>query len=178
MPALMKRLLTLIMVFFVAVANSGCALSLKQEIRTESATETEIAGAYSLVLYGARHGNDLESVAILAKDDAPYTIVPYAPAFDYRIMKHLDAKDALARGKAFVSFHPAFSQAQLARIADSSGRVIGYEIRPIYHAFTFGISDVLDIFYWRSDDKVFVKMRLKEEVENKIMGGAGVHDHR
>ena len=164
---------SIIMLLFLAAAISSCGLSLKQEIQTESATGAEISGMYSLILYGGRHGNDLESVAILAREDAPYTIVPYAREFDYKIIKHVPAKEALAKAYKFVSFHPAFSQTQLARIVDSSGRVLGYEIRPLYAPYTYGLSDVLDIYYWKKDDKVFVKMRLKEEIENKIISGGG-----
>ncbi len=166
------------MAFFIAVVSSGCGLSLKQEIRTESAAEKEVSGVYSLILYGGRTGEDMETAAILDREDDSYTIVPYAPDFDYRIIKHLPAKEALADAYRFVSFHPSFSHAQLARIVDSSGAVIGYEVRPLYMTFTYGLSDVLDISYWRRGEKVFVKVKLKEAIERMLMEGGGGRGHR
>src|SRR5208283_5461037 len=154
----LKHLAPAVLLLFFAVVVTACGISLKQEIRTEDASEKEITGTYSLILYSAMHEGDLETLAILAKEDSPYTIVPYAPEFDYKIIKHMPAKDALAEAFSFTSRHPDFSRAQLARIVDSSGRVIGYEIRPLYRAFRYGSPDVLDIHYWRKGDKVFVKI--------------------
>jgi hypothetical protein len=174
----LKRLLPAIMAFFIAVVSSGCALSLKREIRTEDAADNEVSGTYSLILYGGRHGNDLETVAILDREDDSYTIVPYTPDFDYRIIKHLPAKEALVYSYRFVGFHPSFSRAQLARIVNSSGAVIGYEIRPLYMRFTYGLADVLDISYWRKGEEVFVKMKLKQSIEMMIMDGGDGRGHR
>ena len=161
-----KHLLPPILVlFFALVVTAGCGLSLKQEIRTEDASEKEIAGTYSLILYGGTYGNDLATVAILAKEDSPYTIIPYAPEYDYKIIKHLPAKEALAEAFSFTSRHPDFYRAQLARIVDSSGGVLGYEIRPLYRAVTLGDPDRLDIYYWKKGDKVFVRMWVLQKAE-------------
>ncbi len=135
-------------------------VSLKHEIQTEDASEKEITGTYSLILYGGIYANALETLAILAKEDSPYTIEPYAPDFDYKVIKHLSAEEALARAFNFTGRNPDFSRVQLARIVDSSGRIIGYEVRPLYFGFTFGAPDLLNIYYWRKGNKVFVKMRL------------------
>jgi hypothetical protein len=140
----------------LGVAVAACVLS--QEIRTEDASEKEIAGTYSLIFYGGTYGTDLLTVAILAKEDSPYSIIPYAPEFDYKIKKHMPAKEALAEAISFISRHPEFSRVQIARIVDNSGRVIGYEIRPLYRVFTYGAPDVLNIYYWRKGDNVFVRM--------------------
>jgi len=161
----LKHLLPAVLVLLFSVVVTACGPLLKQEIRTEDASEKEIAGTYSLILYGGTYGNELATVAILAKEDSPYTIVPYAPEFDYKIIKQLPAKEALAEAFSFTSRNPDFSRAQLARIVDNSGSVIGYEIRPLYRPFTYGATDVLYINYWRKHDKVYVRMRVlpKEE---------------
>jgi len=44
---------------------------------TASANPAEISGTYTVLLYGARHSNDLETVAILAKQESPYTFEIY-----------------------------------------------------------------------------------------------------
>ena len=156
MRIVLKNLLPAVLLLCFAVVVTACGLSLQREIRTEDASEKEIAGTYSLILYGGTYWDDLKRVAILAKEDSPYTIVPYAPEFDYKIIKHVPAKEALAGAFSFISQHPDFARAQIARIVDSSGRVIGYEVRPLYMAFTFGDTDLLYIYYWREGDKVFV----------------------
>src|SRR5271157_6235676 len=162
----LKHIMFSVFILAIAVVSSGCASY--QEIRTEDASEKEVAGTYSLILYGGRHGNDLETVAILNKEDAPYEIVPYAPEFDYLIEKHVPAKEALAKAYKFVSFNPYYSRTQLTRIIDSSGSLLGYEIRPLYQPLAYGYYDVLYIDYWRKDGKVFVKMKLIYEVERKL----------
>jgi hypothetical protein len=153
----LKHLLRAVLLLCFAVGATSCS-SLKQDIRTEGASEKEITGTYSLILYGGTYGNDVEAVAILAKEDSLYTIAPYAPEFDYKVIKHVPAKEGLAEAYSFISRHPDFSREQIARIVDSSGRVIGYEVRPLYRAFTFGAPDVLYTYYWRKGDKVFVDM--------------------
>src|SRR5271169_1811926 len=158
----------------IAMVSSGCAPY--QEIRTQDASEKEVAGTYSLILYGGLHGNDLESVAILNKEDAPYEIVPYAPEFEYLIIKHVPAKEALAKAYKFVSFNPYYSRTQVARIIDSSGTLLGYEFRPLYQPFAYGYYDVLYIDYWKKDNRVFVKMHLIYDVERRVRDGSGGKD--
>ncbi len=172
MRTILKHIKLSVLIFFIAVMSSGCGSY--QEIRTLDTSEKEVAGTYSLILYGGRHGNDLETVAILNKEDAPYKIVPYAPEFDYRIIKDVPAKEALAKAYKFVSFNPYFFRTQVTRIVDSSnGALLGYEIRPLYQPLAYGYYDVLYINYWKKDGKVFVKMKLNYELERKLRGGVG-----
>ena len=158
MRILLKHLLQAVLLLSFVFVVTACGLSLQREIRTEDASEKEIAGTYSLILYGREFWGDPKAVAILAKEDSPYTILPYAPEFDYKIIKHVPAKEALAGALTFISRHPDFSRAQIDRIVDGSGRVIGYEVRPLYLAFRYGDPDVLLIYYWREGDKIFVDM--------------------
>jgi len=149
----------LVLGLFCTLVVTACGSLLKQEIRTEDASEQEITGNYNVILYGGIYAKALETVAILSKEDSPYTIVPYAPEFDYKIIKNLPAKDALAVAYDFISRNPNVTRPQLARIIDSSsGRVIGYEVRPLYQPFVYGATDLLNIYYWREGDKVYVRM--------------------
>ncbi len=165
MKTQLKYLLPPVLLLFFAFVLSSCGFSLQHEIRTEDASENEIAGTYSLILYGGIFAKSVETVAILADEDSPYTIEPYAPDYDYKIIKHLPAKEALAHAYSFISRNPDFSRAQTARIVDSTGKLIGYEIRPLYLTFTMGALDVLDIYYWKKGDKVFVRMRFLRKYE-------------
>jgi hypothetical protein len=151
----------------LSMLMAGCA-SLRPNVWTEAARADEVIGAYTLILYGSRHISDVETVAILDKEGDQYTFEPYAPAFDYRVMKGVPAKEALDQAYRFISWHPSFYQARLSRIVDGRGTVIGYEMRPLYEPFTFGFSDVLDINYRISDSTVSVWIRLLPSVERRI----------
>ncbi|MGO9013726.1 MAG: hypothetical protein ACLQF0_01985 [Dissulfurispiraceae bacterium] len=161
----LKHLSSAVLLLFFSFVVTACGFSLKHEIRTEDASEKEITGTYSLILYGGIYARALETVAILADEDSPYTIEPYTPEYDYRIIKRLPAKEALAVAYSFISRNPDFTRAQTARIVDGTGRVIGYEIRPLYLTFTLAAPDIVDIHYWRKGDKVFVRMSLLRKYE-------------
>ncbi|MBF0506673.1 MAG: hypothetical protein HQL09_07545 [Nitrospirae bacterium] len=158
--------------FMLAIAVVGTSCATYQDVRTENASETEVTGTYSLVLYGGTGAQHLEAVAILSKEDAPYTIVPYAPDFEYRIIKHMPAAEALARAYVFIRLHPDVMRTQFTKIVDSSsGALLGYDIRPLYRASSEGYDDVFYIDYWKKGDKVFAKMHLIFQVERRVYGG-------
>ncbi len=148
---------------------NSCA-ALRTNVRTEAARADEVTGTYTLILYGSRNINDLETVALLDKEGDPYTFEPYAPGFDFRVIKGVPAKTALEQAYRFISWDPSFMQAQLSRISDETGTVIGYEMRPLYQPFTFGFSDVLDINYRIKDNKVLVWIKLLPSVERRVEG--------
>ncbi|NWF52637.1 MAG: hypothetical protein HXY47_06090 [Nitrospirae bacterium] len=129
-------------------------------LRTKEAIENEAKGTFSLILYGGRHINDLETVAFLDVGGDYYEFEPYAPEFDYRIKKDISAKDALEEAKKFVSFHNAYWRSQFSKIIDENGNVIGYEIRPLYRPFVYGRDDLIEIYYRTKGKKVIIEIRL------------------
>ncbi|MBF0559579.1 MAG: hypothetical protein HQL08_12465 [Nitrospirae bacterium] len=151
----MKYMMAAVFALLFTVAGSGCA---RQEIRTDNATENEIAGTYSLIVCSDWYGSDLVTVAVLSKEDAPYALVPYGPDFNCSITKHQAAKDALAEAAGIIRRNPDVAGTQLGRITDISGKVLGYEVRPVYRAFRYGSPDIFETFYWRENDKVFFKI--------------------
>jgi hypothetical protein len=124
---------------------------------------------YTLILYGGRHSNDLETIAFLDREGDGYTFEVYAPDFDYRIERGLSSADALRKAKEFVGWHNAFSYSQTVEIKDKSGVVIGYEIRPMYMPFVFGVSDVMDVYYTFNGNSVIIKVRLKPQIERMLL---------
>ena len=133
----------------------------EKSLRTEEANPEDISGTYTLLLYGARFSDDLETVAILDPEGDKYHFDIYAPDFDYKVKKGVPAKDALAEAQKFVSFHNAFFKSILSRILDKDGKTIGYELRPLYNPVVYGISDVLDVHYFLKESgriKVFIKL--------------------
>jgi hypothetical protein len=140
-------------------------------LRTEGAKDADIRGSFALILYGSRHLNDIETIAILDMEGDRYGFEPYAPEFDYKIKRGIPAKEALEEAERFVSWHSSFYRTQLSRILDGKGNVIGYEIRPLYQPLAFGASDVLDVDYRIKDNKVIVRIRLKPQIERMLFDG-------
>jgi hypothetical protein len=157
-----KELSSVIIAAVLAVltfASSSCS---GRYLKTESAVEQEIAGNYTLILYGGRSVNDLITIAILAKEGTPYAFEVYAPDFEYKAIKGVPAKDAWEMAEKFVSFHHSFWKTQLSKIIDNQGKTIGYEVRPLYYPVIRNQSDILDVYYKKSDGKVTVYIKSYE----------------
>lgn len=56
----------------------------------------------------------------------------------------------------------------MSSVIDANGNTIGYELRPLYQPFTFGVSDVLDVDYIIRDRKVVVRIKLKPQIERML----------
>lgn len=136
-------------------------------LRTDRAAPSEIAGTYTLLLHGGRYSGDVENVAILDKEGDRYSFEIFAPQYDYTLREQVPAKDAVEVAEKHVRAHHSFYQSRLSRILDPQGNVIGYELRPLYHIIEFGYPDILYIDYEVRDEKVFVKIRLKYELEGR-----------
>ncbi|MGO9612161.1 MAG: hypothetical protein ACLPX5_03910 [Dissulfurispiraceae bacterium] len=163
--------LLIILLIIIDVWSSSCSFG--TYARTESASESEIAGTYTLFLYGGTYLTDLETVAILSKEGLPYVFDIYAPDFNYQILRKMPAKDAIEKTAVFVSRHPDFQNVIVSKIIDGKGNILGYEIKPLYRAFTYGTSDVLDVDYSIKGNRVVVYIKLKPSIENMFMGGGG-----
>ncbi len=164
---LRKTLISFVMA--VALAASSCALGNRLEMKT--AVDSDLTGNFDLILYGCTYHNDLETLAILAKEGGPYVFEPYAPDFNYRVIKGVPAKDALGQAQKFVNCHNAFHRAQLSRLVDAKGDTLGFEVRPLYLPFVYGIDDALSTDYRIKDGKVVVKIRLMPSVERMLSDG-------
>ncbi|HUO75938.1 MAG TPA: hypothetical protein VMU21_00035 [Thermodesulfovibrionales bacterium] len=168
----MKSVMLRIMITFTASALLLCIGSCASApyLITVPTDPREIEGTYTLILYGGRYSSDIENVAILDKEGDQFTFMVYAPEFDYKVKKHISAKEALAEAEAFVRFHYAFWKAQLKGIVDPTGIPIGYEIRPLYYPMDFGYPDVLDIDYiLKKDNNVTVMISLKRELRRRFL---------
>lgn len=155
---------------------TGEAIALSKPLETKDAKIAEVTGTYTLILYGGRHGNDVETVAILDKEGDKYTFEPNAPVFDYKAIMGLSAKEALDEAQRFVRFHSSFWYARLSKILDNEGNSIGYEVRPYYYPTTFGTTNVLDVDYFIRDGKVIVYIKLKPEIERMLFSGGDSKD--
>lgn len=172
----MKRLSLCISFFCIALSFHACAL-FRYDIMTEVMKDQKIMpGKYTLILYGAMHGEDLETIALLDYEGDEITFEPYALQYNYEIKMHLGSDEALAEAGKFIKWYPSYIRSQLSVIRDRDGRVLGYEVRPIYLAVsTYGFSDVLRVHYYLTDKKVKVYISLDPSLERAIQGdGDGV----
>lgn len=168
----MKKVLVIILLVSLL---SGCNFSLLRGnslaiIPINDRDIADITGNFTLILYGANHSDDLETIAILDKEGDEYEFEPYAPEFAYKTKKHLPAQEALAEAGKFVSWHHSFQDFRLSKLLDKNGSVTGYEVRPLYYPFDFGLSDVLDVDYITKGSKIIVRIRLSKSVEEKTSG--------
>lgn len=158
------------MILFVSLL--GCSNTLlKNPVIIEPLKGSDIQGTVNLILYGANYANDLETIAILDKTGDGYEFEPFAPDFRYRIKKNIPAIEALKEAEIFVSRHSSFQGIRFSKILDEKGIAIGYEVRPLYFPFTFGVSDVLDVDYRIKENKVVVTIRLINSVEKMLYNG-------
>ena len=159
------RLILGSMAIFAAFVLQSCAPG--KAVRTDAAVSGDVQGTYSLILYGNNYSDDLETAAFLDKEGDSYTLEPYAPDFTFKVRKGLTADRALREANEFIRSHAEFHQEKLRSIRDEKGELIGYELRPLYLPMTFGTDDVLDIDYWRKENRVFVLIKLKPSLEKK-----------
>lgn len=143
-----------------------------KNLMTDTAETSEITGTYRLILYGAGHRNDMETVAILDKEDDIYTIDPHAPPERYRTKKNVSAQQALEEAKNFISWHHLFQSYQIRKVMDERGTAIAYEMRPLYRPETFGVDDVIETTYTVKKRTVTVSVTLLPSVAQIVEQGA------
>lgn len=160
---------------FIGFQLFNNTLALEKQLITKGANLEDVKGKFNLILYGARHIDDLETLAILDVEGDNYVFEPFAPDFDYKILKNLTAEQALDNAKKFIGFHNAYHKSVLKRILDYNGRTIGFEMRPLYYPFVYGFADVMDVFYFlKENGKVKVVIRLIEQIDRlRFPGGDG-----
>ena len=160
-------------IIFVIIVLYGCGFPLTQGgLIPEPLKDGEhIEGTFTLILYGANHAYDLETIALLDKEGDAYQFEPYAPEFVYRIKKNLPVNEALSEAEKFVGWHHSFRNVMISKIRDEKGSLLGYEVRPLYYPLDFGFSDILEVGYFKSGNKIIARIKLMESVEKIISGG-------
>lgn len=163
------RIILIFSVAILALALNSCALGNRLDIKPSA--YNALKGRLNVILYGCNYNNDLETIAILYPEDGPYVFEPFAPDFNYRVIKGVPAKDALEQAQMFVGCHNAFHTARVSGLVDAKGETLGLEVRPLYLPFVFGMDEVLDVDYRIKDGKVIVKIRLLPSVERMRSDG-------
>ena len=105
--------MTIFLVIFL-IGCSGITSNLKREVLKN---EKIVPGNYTVIFYGARHGQDLETIALIDYEEDEYTFDPFANEYDYTTHKY-GAEKALTEAIKFVSWYPSYWRTQLSKITD------------------------------------------------------------
>ncbi len=155
---------------FFAFGIQACAFG--PRLKVEPGGQVRDTLRYDLILYGGRYSEDLHTVAIMGIEGSHYKIVPYAPEFEYSVVRNVGAARAMKTAvRFFEDTNPNFMGTMLSRILGPDGSLIGYEIRPLYQPFVYGMSDILDTSYWlKGKGVVSAWIKLKPSI-NRAGGG-------
>jgi hypothetical protein len=165
-------------IFFLLFVLSCVACTPGIRLNTRAAQAPEVTGTYTVIFYGCNYLDDLHTIAFLDKEGDKYTFDPYTSDFNYRVRKGLDAKDALEEAGKFVRCNTSFSHAQLSTITAPGGATLGYEVRPLYLSFTYGVGDVLYTDYRIKGDKVVLTISLVPFVEKMLESSGRQREER
>ncbi len=169
-----RRMAAAVAILAFGLVLSSCMGVVRSHLKLETATPSEVTGSYTLILYGCRYPDDLENVAILAKEETASSLFDiYSLPTRYKSKSGLSADDALREAEKFVTCSVHYQQTRFSKIADTEGNVIGYEVRPLYSPIRFGRYDVLDIQYVAHEGRIVVYIKLDPTVELELRDEGG-----
>lgn len=143
---------------------------------TEIHEEAEMSGIFTVYFYGYNYQNDPESAVFFDIEGDDYTFEIFGHEYDYVVLDNLQADEARKEAEKFISQHTRYYRSQLSRIFDHNGKLIGYELRPLYHTIAYGRSDILDIYYRIKDSKVVIAVDIKRPVRRRFFDRDQFHD--
>ncbi|MGD0887228.1 MAG: hypothetical protein ABSA46_20480 [Thermodesulfovibrionales bacterium] len=146
MKKLSARFIQASAIALMFLISSGCAGG--TFLKTEPLQpDVKITGRYALVLLQDKNYSALKTIAFLDVEGNNYSLVPYAPAYEYAVTRDISGQEALQKAVAFVRDNPLSRSYQISRILDPGGTTIGYEVRPLYDPLDHGVSDVMTVSY-------------------------------
>jgi hypothetical protein len=162
----------LLFILIIAAGIQACVPG--NQLVTRAAAPDDVKGTYTLMLYGCHYPAQVNNVAILVAGNSKYPVEIHDLDTSYKLKKDVPAPQALAEADSFVRCSTyRIWQTQLQRIPDDSGGTIGYEVRPLYVPYEFGMPDVLRISYSLQNGVVRVYIRVNRDVERAIEGLGG-----
>jgi hypothetical protein len=132
-----------------------------KQLSPGSADPTNVKGIYTLILYGCITQDDVANVAILVDETSGYTFDVDAIAGMYKVKKGIHGAQALSEANTFdhCGMHSVW-KTQLRSIPDPTGKIIAYELKPLYEPFEFKYPEVLLSSYYLSDHTVTARFTL------------------
>jgi len=160
--------------FLIGILSLTCSCAGGKALRTERVQDVrEIHGLYTLILYTEGQYDSLKTLAFLSIEGSGYFIEPYVPSFDYGVWTNVSGEYAMLYALDFVGRqNPNYKQPEVKRILDPSGKIIGYEVRPLYYPLAYGFSNVLFTSYFLEPGGIVrVYIQLDPTVENHFTTG-------
>jgi hypothetical protein len=170
------KMFYILLLFGLLFGSVSCTKEIR--LNTQEAQEAEVSGNYTAIYYGCNFLNDLETIVILEKEGGKYQIEPYAQDFKFRVKKGLSAEEALETAKKSVNCNALFRSTNVKRILGPDGETIGYEVRPLYLPYRYGVEDVLDVDYRLKENKVVVTIKLRASMEMLLKDNKGILSDR
>ncbi len=146
----MKRLLPIVLILSLAAALGLASCGGGTYLKSSSVPDlSSVTGKYRVLLVGRQHERDYRTVAILDLEGDAYEIVPRLPEFSYDVVEGLDAAEAVASARWFLSRQVIYrhQRTEARRIFTEEGATVGYELRPHYKPFVLGNVDMTDVRY-------------------------------
>lgn len=144
------------------------------QLRPMTADPAEVNATYTLVLYGCRSSDDVENMAFLVDEKSGYAFDVYAVDGMYKVKRGLSGPQALEEGTLFIncSAHTVWNTV-LRKISDPTGKTFGYELKPLYRPWEFGIPEVLQSWYSLQGSTVTLHMQLDPSVWLTVYSSGG-----
>ncbi len=162
----------LLFILIIAAGIQACVPA--NQLMTRAAAPDDVKDTYTLMLYGCHYSAQVDNVAILVAGNSKYPVEIYDLDTSYKLKKDVPAREALAEADSFVRCSTYRTwQTQLRRIPDDSGGTIGYEVRPLYIPYEFGMPDVLRIHYTLRNGVVRVYIKVDPDVQRALEASGG-----
>ena len=166
---ILTLLATGLLFFSGSCATTGTVLSTSGLQDIDAEVET---GSFALILHSSQGQRYMDTVAILDIEGDAYEIEPAAAPYNFTVVEGLTGQQALQTARRFIDFYAGHNTTGQQAITSPAGDVIGYELRPLYHPFVYGVSDVMDITYdHQPQGRVIVSVELLFHVEQQLRGG-------
>ena len=160
----MRFIKTLVIVFILLIPIISYS-----ELSLVESNESKIKGNFNLIIYSNSFINDPETFIVLDKSDDSINIQPYAPSFKFKILSDINDTQALKIIKEILQ-NPSVSSIQYKEIIES-GKIVGYEIKPLYFPWVFGILEPVDTVYKKQENSIIIFIRLNPRVEKQLYNG-------
>jgi hypothetical protein len=107
-----------------------------------------------LILYSAPGDEAQLKIAVLDITEDAHRLEPFAPSFNYEIIKDLSTDDALERAESFLAKLNGYSHMELREVFTRDGTLVAFEAKPVYEPFLYPTTDITDTSYYISENGV------------------------
>jgi hypothetical protein len=154
--------------------------ALARGVSVDKADASELSGNYTVIGYGCEAASEAPSLAILKKEGTPYDFeVSTQPAFFWgsltetgtRQITGVPAVQALARAEKFVKCNPDVIDTEINKITDAEGRVLAYEVRPLYSPLRYGNAGLFSTSYRIEENEILASVGVNPLATTNEWGG-------